>query len=105
MPRGFTHYFGYGYNERSWNVFVKQIAHRIHKDHFCLRPSKRIEKALWHQTKVEPLLVWMARHTPKTLCERLRVAVSTARANLCTPPDRVPGRVGPFDMRDFCHGV
>jgi hypothetical protein len=44
------------------------------------------------------LLVGMSLDPAKALGECLGVTVLTARADLCAASDRVPGRVGPFDM-------
>jgi hypothetical protein len=50
------------------------------------------------ETEIESLLVWMARDAPEALGERLRIAVLAAGTDLRATAQRVPRRVGPFDL-------
>src|SRR5512147_1859379 len=45
----------------------------------------------------------MAGHAPEPLGERFRVTVRAPRTHFRAAPDRVPGRVGPFDFRFLAH--
>ena len=59
----------------------------------------RFGKLLGHEAEIESLLVRVAGHTAKPLCEGLGVAVLAARTDLRAPARGVPGRVGPLDVR------
>src|SRR6202046_3116241 len=103
MPRGFRHHLSDCIDKGTRNVLVKQVTHRIHKDHLCLRPSQRIQKTLRNQTKIKSALVRMPGNTPKALGECLGVAMSASRTDLRTTTDRIPRGVSPFDMGNLCH--
>src|SRR5512135_1068631 len=61
------------------------------------------KKLLGHQPEIESPLVGMAGHAPKPLGERLRVAVRASRTNFRAASDRIPRRVGPFDLGFLAH--
>jgi hypothetical protein len=45
------------------------------------------------------LFVWMPLDAPEPLCKGLGVAMLAPRADFGATANRVPGGVGPFDMR------
>src|SRR5207237_10194982 len=86
-----------------WHALLKKIAHGVDEDHFVSRPEDRIGEFLGHESQIEALFVRMTGNTPEALCERLGVAMRTARTHLPTTADRVPRRVCPFDFRTVAH--
>ena len=80
------------------NVFVEQIAHRIDEDHPGGPPAERLQELFRNEPKVESLLVRVARHSTKALCESFSVAMRAAGADLRASPHRIPGCVSPFDL-------
>ena len=83
----------------SWNRSLIELT----KIRLRACPAERLGQLLGDQPQVEALLVGMARDAPEPLGERLGVAVGAARADLGAAPDRVPGRVGPFDAGVLAH--
>ena len=103
VPVGAPHYVTNRGDVRGRHVLVEQVAHRV--DEYSARPTptKRFVEFLGDETQVEALLEGMARHTPETFRECLRVAELAARADLGAPTDRVPGSVGPLDAGAVAH--
>ena len=70
MPAGTDHDPDDGLDEIIGDIFVKQVAHRVHEDHLGGQPSQGIGKMIWHKPQIEPLFVGMALHTPESFGER-----------------------------------
>ena len=99
MPVGPDHHPDDGEDLVVGDVLVEQVAHRVDEDHLGTGQPERLEEFLRDSSQVEPLLVGMAGDAPEPLGEDLGIAVGASRADLGTPPDRVPGDVGPLDGR------
>src|SRR5260370_23337426 len=83
------------------NRLVKKVAHRIDEDHFRCTPAHRFRKFFRDEPQIETLLIRVTFHTSEPLCERLSVAMLTARADLRTTPHWIPGSFCPFDSGVF----
>src|SRR5262245_37404929 len=85
------------------HAFMEQIAHRVDEDHSRSAPGQRLPHLLRHESKVESLLVGMARHAAKAFGEGFGVTVLAAWTDRRAAANRVPGGVCPFDIRFFAH--
>src|SRR3970040_2177022 len=83
-----------------WNVFVKEVAHRIDEDFPRASPVQRLLKLLGHKSQIEALLEWVSRHTAETFREHLRIAEFATRAHFRAAADGGPRRVCPLNRRD-----
>src|SRR6185295_974279 len=80
------------------DAFVKQIAHRIHKDHLWRCPTKRVSEFYRHNSQIKTLLVRMAGYAPKSFSKYFSITMFATRANLGAPAHWIPRSVGPFDF-------
>jgi hypothetical protein len=98
MPFGRDHHAADCFDISVGNAGLEEIAHRIHKHELWRAPEEGFGQFLRDQTQVEPLLVGMPLHAAKPLRECLGVAMLAAGADFRAAADRVPGRVGPFNV-------
>src|SRR6266513_4033326 len=92
-------------DKRSGDLFVKEIAHRIHKDALRPLPTERLCQPFGSERDVEAVLKRMVGDATKPLREALRVAIVTASRDLGAPGDRVPSCVSPLDLCCSGHRV
>lgn len=104
MPVSSSHDLSNATDAVGWNVFVKEVAHRVDEDLPRASPVQRLLKLLGHQSQVEPLLEGVPRHAAETLREHLRVAELAARTHLDAASHRIPSCVRPLDGRAITHG-
>jgi len=83
---------------------MEEIAHRVNEDQARSLPSKRDRQTFRPELEIEALLVRVRRYAPKSLSERLGIAVCAARAYLVAAGDWVPGGVRPLDPAVVGHG-
>src|SRR5712692_9548474 len=88
-----------------WPKFVKQITHRIHKDHLWHTALQRLAKLRWNQPQIKSLLVRVPIYSSEALSKRLRITMFAPRTNLRAPPHRIPSRTRPFTCRVGTHEV
>src|SRR5689334_12309190 len=103
MPMSSSHDLSNATDVVGWNVFVKEVAHRVDEDLARASPVQRLLELLGHQSQVEPMLEGMSRHAAETLTEHLRVAEFAARTHFRAAADRVPRRVRPLNRRAVAH--
>src|SRR5688500_13706031 len=103
MPVSSSHDLSNATDVVGWNVFMKEVAHRVDEDLARASPVERLLKLFGHQPQVEALLEGVSRHAAKTLREHLRVAEFAARAHLRAAADGVPRRVRPLNRRAVAH--
>jgi len=77
---------------------LEKVAHRVNEYEFRRAPGERLSKLVGNQLQVEALLVGMALDSAEALGKSFGIAVLAAGADLGAAADRVPGRVGPFDL-------
>ena len=85
------------------HALMEEVGHGVHEDHLRLFPSERQLKPFGPEPQIEPLFKRMSRHTAKPLGKRLRIAMFAPGTDFRAAGDRIPGRVGPFDMRLKTH--
>ena len=103
VPVGTLHHADNRFDVIVWNVFVKQVTHRVHEDHARLRPAKRLKKFLWNKAQIEALLVGMPRDASKPFGKCLRIAMSATGADFGAAPNGIPRGVGPLDFGLCAH--
>src|SRR5262245_33274385 len=103
MPPALVHLSKDLLNEVGWYRFMEEIAHRVDEDPSWLRPGR------WHghevrlKRHVELISVSRLTHCMKASRHSERVAVLTARTDLCAASYGIPSRVCPLDRRCLCH--
>jgi len=78
------------------HLFVKEVAHRVHKDHLRLAPPKRLAQLMRYGPDVKAVLEWMALHAPEALGKAFCVTMLAAGTDLGTTADRVPCCIRPL---------
>ena len=87
------------------NIFVKKIAHRIHKNRAGLPPAKRYFESVGMKCYFEAVSVVGASGGLQTQRHAFGIAVFTARADFRTTGNGIPRRFSPFDFRVLRHIV
>ena len=103
MPVGKLHRIEYAIHELDGHQLVKEVAHRVNKDHARSAPLKRLLQPLGPKGQIKPSAEGMVRDTPEPFRESLCVAMVAARADLGASRHRIPGRVSPFDRCAISH--
>ena len=103
MPVSSLHDLSNATDVVGWNVFVKEVAHRVDEDLPRASPVQGLLKPFGHESQVEALLERVPRHAAETLREHLCVAEFAARAHLRAAADRVPRRIRPLNRRAVAH--
>ena len=103
MPVGRFHRVEDRINESEGHGLVEKVAHRVDEYTAWRSPVQRLLEAFGPQRQIEAVLEWMTRHTPEALRKALCITeVATAR-DFGAPCNRVPRRIGPFDLRTAAH--
>ena len=97
MPVSSSHDLANAPDVVGWNVFVKEIAHRVDEDLPRAPPMKRLIEFFGNEPEVETLFERVSGHTAETLREKLRIAEFAARAHLRAAPDWIPCRIRPLN--------
>ena len=98
MPVRFDHHSANRLNVIIRHTILKKIAHRVHKHELWGAPKERLCQFRGDQAKVESLLIRMPFDSAKPLRKRLGIAMLAAGTDLRAAANRIPGRVGPFDV-------
>ena len=78
-----------------WNLFMKEVAHRVDKDLPRPSPMQRLIELLRNESKIEPLLERVPRPISEAFGEHLCVTKLASGANLGASADGVPRGVRP----------
>jgi hypothetical protein len=81
VPLGFPHDIEDRPDELQRDVFVKQVAHRVDKDHSGLRPTQGLLQSFWATLKIKATLVRVAWDASEALGKGFGVAMGAARAH------------------------
>src|SRR5690349_11180281 len=103
MLAGLPHRLKTPLNERGWNVLVKQVTHRIHKNHSRLTPLQRKVHHVILKSDFKPVSVTRLAHGLKSHRHSLGIAELATGAHLVATGNRVPSSLGPFNGRIECH--
>jgi hypothetical protein len=82
---------------------MKEIAHRVDKNHARFFPVERLQEALGADSKIKTIFERVAGHAAEAFGEPGGIAIVASRADLGAAGDRVPCRVGPLDGAFFRH--
>jgi hypothetical protein len=103
MLRAFDHRAENGLNEIKRDVFLKQVAHRIHEDNARLFPPTRDVNEVVVQRRRKAVDVASATHRIQALRHPLCVAMLATLTDLYATSNRVPGHLCPFNRRSCGH--
>lgn len=79
-----------------WDLFMKQIAHRIDKYHLRLLPAERHRQHVRMQRDLESMPIIRLIHCTQATCHPFGIAVFTTGADLRAARYGIPGAFGPF---------
>ena len=82
---------------------MEEITHGVDEDAAGRSPFKRLLKTFRPQCEIETVFERMPGHVPKSFCKPLRATEVTSARNLGATRNRVPRRIGPFNLRSRCH--
>lgn len=99
VPVGGGHHLEGCDDELIGNVVVEQIRHAVNEDPLWTRPPKRLKQLPRRKANVKSLLERVAGDTANPFREYLGIAVRTTWTDFCTPANRVPRIVCPFNQR------
>src|SRR5262245_9058978 len=105
VPVSQMHHVNYSKNVLVRNIFVKQVAHRVHEDHPRCGPAQWFGQLFRNQSQVESLFIRVSWDSPKPFSKGLRIAVSASRADFRASTYWVPRGVGPFDAGTVAHWI
>jgi hypothetical protein len=71
MPVSSSHDLSNATDVVGWNVFVKEVAHRVDEDLPRTSPTQRLLKLLGHESEVEALLEKGCPGTPRKRSEKI----------------------------------
>src|SRR5215813_10081834 len=103
MPVSFDHYCSYSNDVIIGHVTVKEVAHRIDKDHLRSLPADWLNELFRHKAQIKALFIRMAFNSTKALSKCFGVTASASRADLGASANRVRGSVCPLDLRVIAH--
>src|SRR5260370_1927112 len=89
MPASDLHGIEHGVDKMLRHLFVKEVAHRVHKNSPRLAPLKRLREAFGPQCEIKPVFEGVPRNAAKSLGKALRVAQGTTTGDLRTAGHRV----------------
>src|SRR5437879_8125360 len=98
MPRTFAHRCKNTLDEIKRDVFVKKIAHRVHKDHATAPPRSWQIDNVFMQCESEAVLIATVPHQLQSQCEALGITILAASAYLRATRHGIPRRLSPFDV-------
>jgi len=80
------------------DLFVKQIAHRIHKDQSRLTPGLGQIDDIFVERNFEAVMISSIAHRLEAQSQTLGIAILATSADLRAAGDRIPRRLCPFNV-------
>src|SRR5262245_60227753 len=103
MPTRLDHHFSHSNDVIIGHVTVKEVAHRIDKDHLRSLPADWLNELFRHKAQIKALFIRMAFNSTKAFSKCFGVAASASRADFGASANRVPCSICPLDLRVIAH--
>jgi hypothetical protein len=84
---------------------MKEVAHRVDKDHARPSPRKRLFEPFRPERQIESIFERMAGGSPEALGEALCITMITTSTDLRAARYRIPRRIRPLDCGHIGHYV